>query len=58
MRWLRLRRSGFSCLSIDLEIGVGEHNGQQGHFQHCSKASTHSIHKRSVNSIGRKEKKM
>ena len=50
--------SGFSCLSIDLEIGVGEHNGQQGHFQHCSKASTHSIHKRSVNSIGRKEKKM
>ena len=48
--------SGFSCLSIDLEIG--EHNGQQGHFQHCSKAPTHSIHKRSVNSIDKKEEKM
>ena len=45
--------SGFSCLSIDLEIG--EHNGQQGHFQHPSKAPTHSIHNRSVNLIGRKE---
>ena len=56
VRWFRQTGSGFSCLSIDLEIG--EHNGQQGHFQHPSKAPTPSIHKRSVNSIDRKEEKM